>query len=205
MVWLAHKLPPLPIPRKRVSRASTRRISAGTRLAESGFTIIELMIVMLIIAALITVAAPSLKTMILTNQVRSATSDFLSDIAMSRSEASRRSQRVVLCASNDQNTCTSSANWAAGWISFVDADNNGQRNTAGVTEPILRVKDAVSSSVRFTTTPTGVGDIRFRAIGVIDAAKSIAICPVATGTSVTGRSITINALGRVQTVNATCP
>lgn len=170
-----------------------------------GFTIIELMIVMVVLGALITIAAPSLRTMIVGNAVRSVTGDLLSDIAMSRSEASKRSQRVVLCASTNLNTCTASTSWALGWISFVDADNNGQRDTVGPNEPLLRVKEAAPTSVQINTTPAGVSNIRFRSIGVIDAAKSITLCPATTGSGAGGRTITVNALGRVQTVNVTCP
>ena len=77
-----------------------------------GFTIIELMIVMVVLAVLIAIAAPSLRTMIVGNAVRSITGDLQSDIAMSRSEASKRSQRVVLCASTNLNTCTGATSWA---------------------------------------------------------------------------------------------
>ena len=184
------------------SRRQARCIAAhGAR----GFTIIELMIVMVVLAALIAIAAPSLRTMIVGNAVRSVTGDLQSDIAMSRSEASKRSQRVVLCASTDQNTCTGSTNWALGWISFIDADNNGQRDTVGTNEPVLRVREAAPTSVQINTTPLGVSNIRFRSIGVIDAAKSITLCPATTGSGASGRTITINALGRVQTVTVTCP
>ncbi len=185
--------------------AGPRRTCIGAARGASGFTIIELMIVMVVLAVLIAIAAPSLRTMIVGNAVRSVTGDLQSDIAMSRSEASKRSQRVVLCASTNQNTCTGATSWALGWISFVDADNNGQRDTVGTNEPLLRVKDAAPTSVQINTSPAGVSDIRFRSIGVIDAAKNITLCPATTGSGATGRTITINALGRVQTVTVTCP
>ena len=189
----------------RAPSAGPRGTCIGPARGAAGFTIIELMIVMVILGALITIAAPSLRTMIVGNAVRSVTGDLLSDIAMSRSEASKRSQRVVLCASTNQNTCTGSSSWALGWISFVDADNNGQRDTVGANEPLLRVKEAAPTSVQVNTSPAGVSNIRFRSIGVIDAAKTITLCPAQTGSGANGRTITVNALGRVQTVTVTCP
>ena len=189
----------------RAPSAGPRGTCIGPARGAAGFTIIELMIVMVILGALITIAAPSLRTMIVGNAVRSVTGDLLSDIAMSRSEASKRSQRVVLCASTNQNTCTGASSWALGWISFVDADNNGQRDTVGANEPLLRVKEAAPTSVQVNTSPAGVSNIRFRSIGVIDAAKTITLCPAQTGSGANGRTITVNALGRVQTVTVTCP
>ena len=189
----------------RAPSAGLRGTCIGPTRGAAGFTIIELMIVMVILGALITIAAPSLRTMIVGNAVRSVTGDLLSDIAMSRSEASKRSQRVVLCASTNQNTCTGASSWALGWISFVDADHNGQRDTVGPNEPLLRVKEAAPTSVQVNTSPAGVSNIRFRSIGVIDAAKTITLCPAQTGSGASGRTITVNALGRVQTVTVTCP
>lgn len=189
----------------RAPGAGPRGARSGPARGAGGFTIIEVMIVMVVLAVLIAIAAPSLRTMIVGNAVRSVTGDLLSDIAMSRSEASKRSQRVVLCASTNLNTCTGSSSWALGWISFVDADNNGQRDTVGANEPLLRVKEPAPTSVRIDSTPPGVSNIRFRSIGVIDAAKSITLCPAQTGSGAGGRTITVNALGRVQTVTVTCP
>lgn len=167
-----------------------------------GFTVIELLIVVTIVGVLSAVAAPSLRTMIITNQVRTSTSDLLNDIAIARSESAKRSQRVVMCASTDMNTCSGSA-WGGGWISFVDANNNQQRDTSDASEPLIRVKEPVPTAVKIVTTPSTLANIGFRSFGIIDAAKTFVVCPSATGTGISGRSITINTMGRVQTVNAT--
>lgn len=159
--------------------------------------------VIVLIAVMITLAAPSMRSMVINNQIRSFNSSLLSDMAMARSESSRRSQRVVICPSNDQNSCTSGSAWTEGWIVFVDADSNGTRNTGGSTEPVLRVKDGAPSSIQVTA--TGVTDIRFRSIGVVDTARSFTVCPSSTGTGVTGRQISITTLGRVQSMTVTCP
>jgi type IV fimbrial biogenesis protein FimT len=169
---------------------------------QAGFTIIELLIVVTIVAIIAAVAAPSLRTMIITNQVRTVTSGLLNDIALSRSESSKRSQRVVMCASTDMSTCSGSA-WGGGWISFVDANNDQQRDTATTNEPLIRVKEAAPVSVKIITEPAGLSMIGFRSFGIIDAAKTFTICPVTPGTGIPGRSITMNTMGRMQTVNAT--
>lgn len=185
-------------PRSRIR--NTRALVPGG--GQSGFTIIELLIVVTIVGLLSAIAAPSLRTMIITNQVRTTTSDLLNDIAVARSESAKRSQRVVMCASTDMNTCSGSA-WGGGWISFVDANNNLQRDTVDSSEPLIRVKEPVPTAVKIVTTPSTLANIGFRSFGIIDAAKTFTVCPSTTGTGITGRSITMNTMGRVQTVNAT--
>lgn len=169
---------------------------------QDGFTVIELLVVVTIVGVLAAIAAPSLRTLIITNQVRTTTSDLLNDIAVARSESAKRSQRVVMCASTNMSTCSGSA-WGGGWISFVDSNNNLQRDTAGTPEEILRVKEPVPTSVKIVTSPTTLSNILFRSFGIIDAAKSFTVCPASTNTGILGRSITMNSMGRVQTVNAT--
>ena len=172
--------------------------------AESGFTIIELLIVVVIVAVLFTIAAPSVRVMMARNQVRTVSADLLSDIALSRSEASKRSQRVVMCPSSDQSGCTGSTNWGVGWISFIDVDANGSRNTS--TEPLLRVHDAIPVGV--TIGSGGVSSLSFRAIGVVSTAATFDVCPATAGTGATGRQITMSIVGRVQGLDApsgTCP
>jgi type IV fimbrial biogenesis protein FimT len=177
--------------------------ACGIRRRALGFTIIEIMMVIVLMAVMVMLAAPSMRTMIISNQIRSFNSALLNDMALSRSESSRRSQRVVMCPSTDQTSCTSGAAWTDGWIAFVDADSNGTRNTGGTTEPLLRVKDSSPTSI--SVSASGVTDIRFRSIGVVDAARTLTICPATTGTGVAGRQISITTLGRVQSMTVTCP
>lgn len=171
---------------------------------QRGFTIIELLVVVVIVAIVFTIAAPSVRLMMARNQVRTVSADLLSDIALSRSEASKRSQRVVMCPSSDQSGCSGSSNWGVGWIAFVDVDANGSRNTG--TEPLLRVHDPIPTGV--TIGSGGISSLSFRAIGVVSSAATFDVCPATAGSGATGRQITMSIVGRIQALDApsgTCP
>ncbi|WP_167772924.1 GspH/FimT family pseudopilin [Ramlibacter humi] len=121
-----------------------RRRSRATR----GFTIIELMTVMAIIAVVATVGLPSFQRMIQGAAVSGAVNSFLSDMRYARSEAMRRGGRVVLCRSSNAEaaspTCDNSsapAGWATGWVVFVDLDGNGVLDPA---DPILKIQPSAS-------------------------------------------------------------
>jgi type IV fimbrial biogenesis protein FimT len=57
-------------------------------------------------------------------------------LAYARSEAVTRRQQVILCASSNMTSCQGT-DWAAGWILFIDADNDSDFTA---NEVILRAK-----------------------------------------------------------------
>lgn len=61
-----------------------------------GFTVIELMVVIAVIAALLALAAPSFKRMIDVQRVRSVNAALVTDLQFARSEAASRNRRVFL-------------------------------------------------------------------------------------------------------------
>ena len=90
-----------------------------------GFTLVELMITLVVLAILVSAAAPSFIDLVRSNRVASQTNQFTAALALARSEAVKRNVPVFICKRNTAGTaCDNSANWEAGWIVFAHNDGD---------------------------------------------------------------------------------
>ncbi len=89
--------------------------------AAHGFTLIELMVVIAILAVLTAVGMPSFIEFIADQRVRAATSDLYGDFVFARVKAIEASRRVYVTPDG--------GNWKNGWRVFVDLDNSGTEQT----------------------------------------------------------------------------
>ncbi len=89
--------------------------------AVGGFTLIELMVVVALIALLSLVAAPSMQKVFKSNRVQTEAASFVGDLMLARTEAVRRGQSVSACVSSDGATCLGANTWQSGWILFSDS------------------------------------------------------------------------------------
>lgn len=137
----------------------------------TGFTLVELLVAIAIVAVLATLAAPSFVRLIQSNTITSNVNNFLADLRYARSEAIRRDGSVIMCRSDDPEAaspiCGSGSGpggngWVSGWIIFYDQDSDGTR-IASSTDPVLRVQSPITSidsiveagSTKFRFSPTG--------------------------------------------------
>ena len=136
----------------------------------SGFTLLEVMVVLAIVAILATLAAPSLQAQIQSSIISSNVNTFMADMRFARSESIRRGGGVVMCRSDSPEaanpTCGIGAGpggngWVSGWIIFHDLNNNGDKADA---EPLLKVQGPITAmdsiadggnSTKFQFTATG--------------------------------------------------
>ncbi|MBI2728980.1 MAG: GspH/FimT family pseudopilin [Polaromonas sp.] len=137
-----------------------------------GFTLLEVVVVMAIIAIMTALAAPGIIGLIQSNSVASNVNTFMADIRFARSEAVRRGGAVVMCRSDDPEaaapTCGTGSGpgnngWVSGWIIFEDRDGSQNYTSAGDQAQLLKVQGPIvnldsiveASSTKFQFTATG--------------------------------------------------
>lgn len=114
---------------------------------QSGFTLIEMLVVLAIIVIITTSAIPGFQSFIQNNRMSTTTHQFVTSLNLARSEAVKLGKRVTVCKSNNSSTCVSSNGWEQGWIVFIDENGDGQRQTSGTPEELLRVQNALPGGI----------------------------------------------------------
>jgi type IV fimbrial biogenesis protein FimT len=103
--------------------------------AQSGFTLLELMLVVVLAGLLLGIGVPAMGNFIRNARITSAANDVMVALHFTRSEAIKRRAPVTLCTSADplaaNPVCTASTR-LLGWISFVDTNQSGQRDAGEV-------------------------------------------------------------------------
>jgi type IV fimbrial biogenesis protein FimT len=107
----------------------------------SGYTLIELMAILAVIAIVLATGLPLMSVFFQGNRMVSNTNEIVAGLHIARSEAIKQQMRVTMCQSDDQATCTRTGRWEDGFIVFQDPDGNATV-TAG--KRILRVNSGAS-------------------------------------------------------------
>ena len=106
---------------------------------DRGFTLVELMITVALVAITSSIAAPPLYHLVLDNRRASNVNELVGQLQYARSEAITRNSDVVVCPSASGEDCEATT-WESGWISFADPNGNGDVDPD---ETILKIADAI--------------------------------------------------------------
>jgi type IV fimbrial biogenesis protein FimT len=180
--------------------------------SQAGFTLLELIVVIALIAILTTIAVPNLRTALQNNRVTAQTNDILTAFQFARSEAVKRGQPVSICASDVEGGGAAPVcgdDWNLGWMVFVDAAGSAGNNAVNVVER-LRVWYPASEQAEMTTVPGDLEFVRYLPRGDVDTATG-AMPPFEIDITIPecsgdrARAIEITRTGRVSSTRVDCP
>lgn len=122
-----------------------------------GFSLLELMITLAVIAILLVIAVPSFRDVMHRSQVSSASNELLSSLSYARTEAITRGQLVSMCPSaNGATTCATDGAYETGWIVYTYPAGAASSNLAYASSAILLRATTVRSNVSVRASRTDV-------------------------------------------------
>ncbi|AFU98921.1 GspH/FimT family pseudopilin [Simiduia agarivorans] len=145
----------------------------------SGFTVIELMVVVLIASVLLGVGIPSLTNFINERSLVADVSRLTTALSFARSESITRAANVSICPSSDGESCAA-GQWVSGWILFRDRNGNmtpelGTKNCTDTEDCILRADKGLATNTSVTVDASAFG---FNAQGerIAASATRVTLC-----------------------------
>jgi type IV fimbrial biogenesis protein FimT len=167
--------------------------------ASRGFTLIELIVVVVIIAVVSAIALPGFQELIRSNRLTTETNALLGSLSLARTEAIRGNHSpvgnrdVVLCPSADGATCGN--DWTAGWIVARRVDDT-------VDTVIRHIQPAVGMSVASAQDEIVFDNRGRRLVGPNTLTVRPLECPAGQPYV---RTLTLNASGQVRVTPGPCP
>lgn len=165
-----------------------------------GFTIIELMVVVTVMAILMGLAAPAFNNTIRDNRVVTASNGYAAAIATARAEAVKRGRMVSVCPSADGQAC--GTDWSAGWMVYLEKETVVAGGAPDV-DMILAVGDALKATVA-TKTAGANNWIRFSSRGLTEELTTLQIKPATCNAGYSFQELTISLVGRAASTKKTC-
>lgn len=164
----------------------------------SGFTVIEMMITLSILAIILTVAVPAFGRFIAQQRVIATTNHLVTHLQFARGEAVKRNRPVTACPSSDGLNCTGGNRWEDGWIVYFDPDKAKQPARP---DDVLRVVQAMPEHLMHSA---GRHRVRFKGSGVAYGSNlTIRVC--AKGNPQAARAVIVSNPGRVRATDDVDP
>lgn len=170
-------------------------LPAAMKARAAGFTLVELMITIVLVAILLGIAAPSFAEFTRNARITAAANDLLAALHLARTEAIKRRASVTVCASSNPTAANPSCDAGGsfnGWIVFVDDDadpdtTSGKEGNAafdpgaGTGDEVLlrtsgRPHDGISVVPSTTYVQFGANGFQRRAGGAAPTEINVRIC-----------------------------
>jgi type IV fimbrial biogenesis protein FimT len=159
-------------------------ITMSNRNSNRGFTLIEIMVALAIVAILMSIAVPSFRDASLSSQLRSAANNLVASATVARSEAFKRNTPMTMCVSpGNSDSCSTTGSWEQGWIVMAGSTVIAKQSELPDGYKIIAASD--------------IKTFQFQPTGASTTASTLTICRATPNAGNQERVVTINAAGKV--------
>jgi type IV fimbrial biogenesis protein FimT len=163
-----------------------------------GFTLVEMMITIAVMALVLSLAVPSFTNMIRNNRLASGSNELISALTYARSEAVKRRLNVSVCVRDGEACSTDVNNWGQGWLIFTDdLAPSGQLDAPG--DALLLSSDPSNSGVQITA---NAASVTFSPLGEANTAAFTVTKSGCKGNN--ERGLTVQSTGRLSLARRQC-
>ncbi|MEP7139139.1 MAG: GspH/FimT family pseudopilin [Caldimonas sp.] len=167
------------------------------RLTSSGFSLVEMLTTMSVLAILLVIASPGLASLTSSNALASAQTELAAATMVARGEAMKRGVPVGLAAVAP----VAGSEFSGGWMVFVDANGNGSYDAG---ETIVRQQVAYRSDMRIATA-SGATALTFNSRGFL-APSSMVTFTLCSSATRKGYQLRVEPVGLTDVAETTgCP
>ncbi|HEY6898902.1 MAG TPA: GspH/FimT family pseudopilin [Rhodocyclaceae bacterium] len=163
-----------------------KRADARQAFKSNGFTLLEMIAVIAILAILLRIAVPALQELVINQRVRGATMDTLATLMLARSEAIKQGGNVSVT------PASGTTNWSSGW------------RIVGTDGATVRTQDAYSGVQVSATISTGAASVVFDRTGRISGTATMQIESASNAASYARRCVSVGLSGQPKSTTGVC-
>jgi len=161
----------------------------------AGFTLIEMLLVLSLLAILLALAVPAFGSALRSRRLDAAADALAGDIRLARSTATRLSRPVDICAHDGAGRCATPADWSRGWLVFIDRTAD---HRPGPGDALVVQRGAPTGVVVRLRNGARADRLSFRPNGMLASGVGGSLLLQAAGAPQDTRTLTLNAIGRVR-------